>query len=244
MPKDISNLFSPANKDSSSSMQSAHLWMSWSSGKDSAMALHHLRQNTEFDVSALFTTVNAEFDRVAMHAVRRQLLQAQAEALGLPLHCIELPFPCSNEVYEEIMSEFIAKAIKANVQYIGFGDLFLEDIRQYREKMMETTPIKPIFPLWQQPTGKLARQMLDKGIKAILTCIDPSKLSKEFVGREFNAELIADLPREVDPCGENGEFHTFVYDAPGFQAPINVRVGEIVERDGFVFADVSPVQSL
>jgi uncharacterized protein (TIGR00290 family) len=212
-------------------------WMSWSSGKDSTFALQVAVQDPDVTVSGLLVTVNAEADRVAMHAVRRSLLERQADRLGIPLHVVEIPSPCSNAVYEARMDEAMHQAAQDGVNAVVFGDLFLEDIRQYRERAMAGTGIRPIFPLWDRPTDLLAREMIDSGIRAVLTCVDPSKLSPSFVGRTFDANLLDELPPEVDPCGERGEFHTFVWDAPGFNSPIPIRSGEIVNRDGFVFCD-------
>jgi uncharacterized protein (TIGR00290 family) len=216
-------------------------WVSWSSGKDSTLALAVARANPDLEVVGLLTTLNATADRVAMHAVRRALLLAQAEALGLPVHPVELPLPCSNEEYERLMGDAVASATSAGVTRMVFGDLFLADVRDYRERALAGTGIEPLFPLWGRPTEELAEQMLDAGIRATLTCVDPRRLDPSFAGRPFDRELLADLPAVVDPCGENGEFHTFVHDGPGFTAPLDVRVGEVVERDGFVFADVLPV---
>jgi uncharacterized protein (TIGR00290 family) len=214
--------------------------MSWSSGKDSALALHVARTELGIDVTGLLTTVNESFDRVAMHAVRRQLLEAQAKRLGLALHCVELPSPCPNEIYEERMAQAVAAAQADGITHMIFGDLYLEDIRAYREEMLAGTGITPVFPLWQRPTAALAREMCARGIRAYLTCVDPRVLAREFAGRAFDAALLDELPAHVDPCGENGEFHSFVWDAPGFASPIDVVTGEVVERDGFVFADVLP----
>jgi uncharacterized protein (TIGR00290 family) len=211
--------------------------MSWSSGKDSAMALHVARAEG-VDVVGLLTTVNANADRVAMHAVRRELLEAQARAVGLPLHVVEIPSPCPNDVYEAAMAGAVARARADGVGEMVFGDLFLADIRAYRESMLDGTGIAPRFPLWQRPTAALARDMLDVGIRAVVTCVDPKQAPRELAGRAFDADFLASLPGGVDPCGENGEFHTFVSDGPGFGSPIPVATGEIVERDGFVFADV------
>jgi uncharacterized protein (TIGR00290 family) len=211
--------------------------MSWSSGKDSAMALHVARAEG-VDVVGLLTTLNANADRVAMHAVRRELLEAQARALGLPLHVVEIPSPCPNDVYEAAMAGAVARARADGVGEMIFGDLFLADIRAYRESMLGGTGIAPRFPLWQRPTAALACDMLDAGIRAVVTCVDPEQAPRELAGRTFDADFVASLPRGVDPCGENGEFHTFVSDGPGFGSPIPVATGEIVERDGFVFADV------
>jgi uncharacterized protein (TIGR00290 family) len=214
--------------------------MSWSSGKDSALALAEIRGSGELDVVGLLTTVNSTADRVAMHAVRRTLLEAQAAALGLPLHVVELPWPCPNGVYEERMTAAVEKAAADGVTRVVFGDLFLEDIRAYREAMLAPSGMTPVFPLWQRPTDKLAAEMVGAGVRAVLTCVDPSQAPRELAGRWFDANLLASLPATVDPCGENGEFHTFVVDGPGFAAPLEVTVGEVVERDGFVFADVLP----
>jgi uncharacterized protein (TIGR00290 family) len=214
--------------------------MSWSSGKDSAFGLHTARSGGEVDVVGLVTTVNSTAGRVAMHAVRQVLLEAQAASLGLPVHVVELPWPCSNEVYERRMGEAVGTAIASGVEQMVFGDLFLADVRAYREQQLSGTGLSPLFPLWQRPTDVLARQMLDAGIRAVVTCVDPSQAPAEIVGRWFDADLLDELPAHVDPCGENGEFHTFVVDGPGFGYPLDVTVGEIVERDGFVFADVVP----
>ena len=214
--------------------------MSWSSGKDSAFALDAARRAGEVEITGLLTTVNANADRVAMHAVRRELLEAQAAALGLPLHVVELPWPCPNEVYEQRMSDAVAAARDADVERMVFGDLFLSDVRDYRERMLDGTGITPVFPLWLRGTRELAAEMVASGIKAVLTCVDPAQAPADLAGRWYDAQLLAGLPESVDPCGENGEFHTFVVDGPGFAAPLDVVVGEIVERDGFVFADVQP----
>ncbi len=212
--------------------------MSWSSGKDSAMALHVARTERDLDVTALLVTMNAEADRVAMHAVRRELLAAQAARLDVPLHLVDIPSPCPNDVYEAAMTGALAVARDAGVEQMVFGDLFLEDIRDYRETRFAGTGITPVFPLWGRPTDRLARDMLDTGVRAVLTCIDPTVLAPELAGRAFDESLLAELPPGVDPCGERGEFHTFVWDGPGFRAPIDIEVGEVVERDGFVFCDV------
>jgi uncharacterized protein (TIGR00290 family) len=212
-------------------------WLSWSSGKDSAWALETLRREGT-RVTALFTTVNAAFDRVAMHAVRRALLEAQARATRLPLHVIEIPYPCPNADYERIMGAFIERAKAGGVASMAFGDLFLADIRAYREKQLAGTGITPIFPLWERNTYDLARGMIAAGLVAHITCVDPTKLDRSFAGRMFDAAFLADLPPGIDPCGENGEFHTFVSAGPMFREPLTVRVGEIAERHGFVFADL------
>jgi uncharacterized protein (TIGR00290 family) len=219
------------------------IWLSWSSGKDSAFALHVLRQQKEYEVVGLLTTVTSEFDRVAMHAVRTDLLQRQAQALNLPLIKIEIPSPCTNEEYEQRMRAAITRAQQEGITGIAFGDLFLTDIRAYREKMLEGTGLTPIFPLWLRPTGALAREMFAQGIKAVLTCIDPRKLKPEFCGRFFDESLLHDFPEGIDPCGENGEFHSFVFESPDFTNPIPIEVGQTIERDGFVFTDVLPASS-
>jgi len=213
--------------------------VSWSSGKDSAWSLHLLRQDPNVEVVALFTTLNEQFDRVAMHAVRRELLELQAKSLGLPLWTVPLPWPCSNEEYEARMRGLCARAVAEQVDGMAFGDLFLADIRAYREKQLAGTGLEPLFPVWQIPTADLARTMIASGLRAKITCVDPKILPREFAGRDFDSQFLADLPPGIDPCGENGEFHSFVYDGPGFGQPIEVSVGEIVERDGFIFADLS-----
>jgi uncharacterized protein (TIGR00290 family) len=214
--------------------------MNWSSGKDSALALHEARAEGGLDVVGLLTTVNASFDRVAMHGVRRALLEAQAAALGLPLHIVELPWPCPNEVYEQKMAVAIDEARRFGIEAMAFGDLFLEDIRRYREAALEGTGVTPFFPLWRRPTPEVARSLIDLGYRAVVVCVDPALAPREIAGRWYDAALLDDLPSGVDPCGENGEFHTVVVDGPGFALPVDVEVGEVVEREGFVFADVLP----
>ena len=218
----------------------ATAWMSWSSGKDSAFALDAARRDDPVDVVGLLVTFNGDADRVAMHAVRRVLVEAQADRLGLPLHVVELPSPCPNEVYEQRMAAATASALGQGVGRIVFGDLFLTDVRAYREQMLAPTGIEPLFPLWGRPTDVLAREMVAAGVRAVLTCVDPRQLAADFAGRDFDEQLLADLPDGVDPCGENGEFHTFVHDGPIFRRPVGVRAGETVERGGFVFADLLP----
>jgi uncharacterized protein (TIGR00290 family) len=215
-------------------------WLAWSSGKDSAWALHTVRLAGEFEVVALLTTVNRTHGRVAMHAVRESLLEMQAEAAGLPLVKVPIPSPCSNEIYEGAMSEAMERARDEGVRHVIFGDLFLEDIRAYREKQLASCGMTPVFPLWGIETRALAEEMLAGGLRAYLTCVDPRKLERGFAGRRFDASLLADLPRGVDPCGENGEFHTFACAGPMFRADVAVTVGDVVERDGFVFADLLP----
>ncbi len=216
----------------------AKAWMAWSSGKDSAWALHAVRQGGELDVTALLTTVNRTHGRVAMHAVRESLLEAQAEAAGLPLVKVPIPSPCSNAEYERAMTEAMDRARAEGVTHMVFGDLFLEDVRRYREENLAKCGMTPVFPLWGVPTRQLAEEMIAGGLRARLTCVDPRQLDKKFAGREWNAQLLAELPASVDPCGERGEFHTFACAGPMFRRPIAVRAGEIVERDGFWFADL------
>ncbi|HLG43220.1 MAG TPA: ATP-binding protein [Planctomycetota bacterium] len=212
--------------------------VSWSSGKDSAWTLHVLRTDPSVELVGLLTTVNTTHDRVAMHAVRRELLEAQARAAGLPLRIVPLPWPCPNEAYEEAMRKAMAQAEAEGVTHVAFGDLFLEDVRAYRIEKLRQTRLEPIFPIWGQPTADLARRMVDAGVEAVLTCVDPRKLDRSFAGRRFDHGLLDDLPPGVDPCGENGEFHTFVLAGPMLRGRVLVSVGEIVERDGFVFADL------
>src|SRR5579872_5194076 len=218
--------------------------LSWSSGKDSAWALHVLQQRQEYEVVGLLTTFNHAANRVAMHAVRRELVEAQAEATAIPLWAVDLPWPCSNENYEAAMSAACRKALAEGIEAVAFGDLFLQDVRAYREKQMRDTGLQPLFPIWGLPTAELARQMIAAGLRAKLTCIDPKVLDPSFAGREFDARLLAELPSGVDPCGERGEFHSFAYAGPMFARKLDVAVGEVVTRDGFVFADVNFSRSL
>ena len=223
-------------------MTSKNTWLWWSSGKDSTWALHVLRSGGQYNVTALVTTVNKVADRVAMHAVRTELLRAQADSLGLELKIVEIPHPCSNEIYEAAASKLIEEAERVGVSCMAFGDLFLQDVRAYREKMLAATSIEPVFPIWGLGTSRLAETMIDGGISAHLTCVDPRVLDERFVGRKFDRGLLADLPDTVDPCGERGEFHTFVNDGPGFSHRLNVKTGEVVKREGFVFADICRVE--
>lgn len=213
---------------------------SWSSGKDSAWALHTLQQNPDIDIVGLFTTINEAFDRVAMHAVRSELLENQARSLGLPLNKISLPYPCLNDQYEAIMTDFVSSAKTDGIECFAFGDLYLEDVRRYREDKLADTGITPIFPLWGKPTKELAEEMISNGLRAVVTCIDPKHLSLELSGSEFNHAFLSRLPSNIDPCGENGEFHSFAYDGPMFNEKINIAVGETVVRDGFIFSDLLP----
>jgi len=214
--------------------------LSWSSGKDSAWTLHVLRSRLGVDVAALLTTFNSVADRVAKHAVRRALVQAQAEAAGLPLWNIPLPSPCPNEAYEALMRDAMQRARDEGFTHVAFGDLFLEDVRRYREERLASAGLTPIFPLWGMPTPALAREMIASGLEAVITCVDPRVIDRQFAGRRFTEGLLADLPPSADPCGERGEFHTFCWNGPMFARPIPVRVGETVERDGFVFKEVLP----
>ncbi|HTP35298.1 MAG TPA: hypothetical protein VMJ75_24145 [Candidatus Acidoferrales bacterium] len=211
--------------------------LAWSSGKDSAWTLHVLRRQ-RIEVSALLTTLNESADRVAMHGVRRTVLEAQAVAVGVPLWQVPLPWPCSNEDYEARMADACRHAVREGFDTIAFGDLFLQDIRAYRERQLASSGLTPIFPLWEIPTAQLARDMIAGGLRARLSCVDSRQLDAAFAGREFDAALLAHLPAAVDPCGENGEFHTCVYDGPMFQRPVPVRVGEIRNVNGFVYADL------
>ncbi len=215
--------------------------LSWSSGKDGAWALHVLRQRSEVEVVGLVTTFNQVFNRVAMHGVRMELVEAQAVAVGLPLWPVPLPWPCSNEVYEARMRTVVERALAEGIRAFAFGDLFLEDIRAYREQRLAGTGLEPLFPVWgtSADTPELARTMLEAGLRATLVCVDPKQLEPRFVGRAFDAALLEELPNSVDPCGERGEFHTFCHAGPMFIRPIQVQGGETVERDGFWFADLT-----
>jgi uncharacterized protein (TIGR00290 family) len=213
--------------------------VSWSSGKDSAWLVHVLRARGDVEIGALLTTVNETAARVAMHAVRVELLEAQAEALGLPLWQIPIPSPCANDVYESAMAQAVRRAVAEGFTYIAFGDLFLADIRRYREERLAGTRLTPLFPLFDADTPRLAREMVAGGLRARLTCVDPRVLEPRFAGRDFDAVLLADLPPGIDPCGERGEFHTFAYAGPMFAHPIPIEPGAVVERDGFVFADLT-----
>ncbi len=213
--------------------------LSWSSGKDAAWALYCARQDPDIDILGLLTSYNASAGRAAMHGVRRVLVHAQCKALGLVHYDIDLPWPCSDEDYQAAMRGFLEKQIRENeITHVIFGDLFLEDVRAYREKQLARLGLHGIFPLWGRDTTQMAYQMCDAGLKAILTCVDPARLDQAFCGRHYDRTLLCDLPGSVDPCGENGEFHTFVYEGPGFEAPLQIRLGETVTRDGFVFADI------
>ena len=212
--------------------------MSWSSGKDSAMSLYTLLKLNQYEIRGLLTTVSDVFHRVSMHGVREPLLDSQATSIGFPLDKVRIPYPCPNELYEEEMSSKLLQYKARGIMHVIFGDLFLEDIRKYREEKLSLLGITPIFPLWKQDTLKLAKRILEAGFRAIITCVDEKKLNPVFAGREFNEQLLTDLPSGIDPCGENGEFHTFVYDGPIFRHPVKCRTGEVVERDSFIFCDL------
>ena len=214
--------------------------LSWSSGKDSAWALHRMREHPEVEIIGLFTTVNEQFELVAMHAVRLELLRLQAAAAGLPLHLIRIPWPCSNQEYEARFQRFAERCARERIRHFVFGDLYLEDVRAYREQQLQGSGIRPLFPLWGQDTHTLATIMTDAGLRARLSCVDPKQLSADWAGRDFDPAFIDQLPDGVDPCGEHGEFHSFAYAGPMFRSPIAIRSGETVERDGFVFTDLLP----
>jgi uncharacterized protein (TIGR00290 family) len=212
--------------------------LAWSSGKDSAFALHVLRSLEDVEVVGLLTTINEAFDRVPMHAVRRTLVEAQAAAAGLPLSVATIPYPCPNATYEEVMGRTLGAARASGVEAVAFGDLALREVRCYRERMMIGTGLQPLFPIWGRPTAALAREMIAGGLRAVVTCVDPRVLPAGLAAQAFDDAFLDALPSGVDPCGENGEFHTFAWDGPMFRRPVSIRVGETVTRDGFVFADV------
>lgn len=223
---------------------SRRVLLSWSSGKDSAWTLHVLRRDPDVEVIGLLTTVNTTHQRVAMHSTRLAIVEAQARAVGLPLHVIPLPWPCANEVYEQAMRKAIEDGLSRGATHIAFGDLFLQDIRAYRVKQLEGSGLEPLFPIWGQPTDRLARCMVDSGLEAVVTCVDPKKLPRSFVGRKFDHAFLDEIPEGVDPCGENGEFHTCVLAGPMFREPLQATVGEVVEREGFYFADLVPDRAM
>ena len=212
--------------------------LSWSSGKDSAWALHVLRQQQDIEVVGLFCTFNMKFDRGAMHAVRIELISQQAKNLGLPLELIPIPDPCSDSEYKTIMADFIDQVKSQGIDTIAFGDLFLEEIRSYREESLAGTGITPLFPLWGIPTDELSKEMVNSGLRAKITCIDPRYLPAEFAGHEYDSTFLQQIPDTIDPCGEKGEFHSFAYDGPMFKNKLNVCVGETVTRGGFVYTDI------
>jgi uncharacterized protein (TIGR00290 family) len=212
----------------------------WSGGKDSAMALHALQSAREYRVTALLTTVTEEYDRISMHGVRRVLLERQAASIGLPLHAVLIPPQCIDATYEERMKEALSEHLARGVQRVAFGDIFLEDLRVYREKNLAQIEMQALFPIWKRDTRELARDFIRCGFRAITVCVDPRVLDPSFAGRVLDETFFADLPPGVDPCGENGEFHTFVFDGPVFGAPIRFLIGEKVMRDGFCFCDLLP----
>ena len=212
--------------------------VSWSSGKDSAWTVHVLRQQPDVQMAGLLTTINESAQRVAMHAVRDDVLQAQADALGLPLWRIPIPSPCPNEVYERAMAEAVTRAVGEGFTHIAFGDLFLEDVRRYREERLAGTGLTPLFPLFGADTAVLAREMIGGGLRARITCLNPKVVDRRFAGREFDAALLAELPPAIDPCGERGEFHTCAYAGPMFAHEVAIETGITVERDGYVFTDL------
>ena len=214
--------------------------LSWSSGKDSSWALSVLRADPTIEVRGLLTSCNAKHERVAMHGVRRELLEAQADALGLPLRVVDLPHPCTNDDYEASMGAGLQAAKDEGVDAVAFGDLFLEDVRTFREQQLAPFELEPLFPIWGRDTHDLAQEMVNAGLRAIITCLDPRRCPRELAGAVYDASFLERLPRDVDPCGENGEFHSFCYDGPIFDEPINVRSGEVVERENFVFVDLLP----
>jgi uncharacterized protein (TIGR00290 family) len=213
--------------------------VSWSSGKDSAWMLHVLKQDRANEIGGLLTTMNEQFDRVAMHAVRRRLLEAQADAAAVPLRTVQLPWPCTNEEYEARMRVAVSQAVADGFTHVAFGDLFLEDVRKYREEKLAGTGLTPLFPIWGIPTDELAVRMVDGGLRSVLTCVNPKHLDRSFAGRQFDRALLDALPPGVDKCGERGEFHSFAWDGPMFGRPLTIEVGDVVDRDGFVFADIS-----
>jgi uncharacterized protein (TIGR00290 family) len=217
--------------------------LAWSSGKDSAYSLYVLRQTAGIEVVGLLTTINAAFDRVAMHGVRRTLVEAQASSVGLPLTVAAIPHPCSNAAYQEVMGRTVAEAREQGVEAVAFGDLFLAEVRSYREQMMLGSGLTALFPLWGRPTAALAREMINSGMRAVITTLDPRLVSTEWAGRDFDHAFLKTLPKGLDPCGENGEFHTFIWDGPMFARPLGIRVGETVQREGFVFTDILPHHS-
>jgi uncharacterized protein (TIGR00290 family) len=216
--------------------------LSWSSGKDSAWALHILQQNPAIELLGLFTGMNQKYNRVSMHATRLEMLERQANAVGLPLQTISLPDPCTNEQYETIMRKFVMESTAKGIECMAFGDLFLEDIRIYRKSQLKGTGIEPVFPLWATPTRELAQQMLSAGLDAYISSVDLKKLPSRFAGQKWSLNLLKEFPEGIDPCGENGEIHTVVVGGPMFRKTIPVSVGEIVERDGFAYADIIPIK--
>jgi uncharacterized protein (TIGR00290 family) len=212
--------------------------LAWSSGKDSAMALHRVQRSKNFEIVCLLTTITDQFHRISMHGVREELLDAQAQSVGYLIEKVVIPYPCPNQVYEERMAMVLSDWKLKGVRHVIFGDLFLENIRSYREQKLAQIDMKPVFPLWSEDTAALAMEMLKVGFRAVVTCVDPKRVEAKFAGHLFDETFLRNMPPDVDPCGENGEFHTFVYDGPIFHQPVSVRVGETVTRDGFIFADL------
>ncbi len=223
-------------------MQPKKVLLSWSGGKDSALSLFELNrlEAKQFEVTSLLTTITEGYDRISMHGVRKELLREQADSLGLRVEEIWIPEKATNEDYEAKLAEAIIKFKKLGVTYVVFGDLFLQDIREYREKLLQKLGVSSLFPIWGKDTSSLANFFIDSGFKAIVCCTNPKVLGLEYCGREFDKSFLAEIPRSVDPCGENGEFHTFVYDGPIFKEKINVKIEDVVTRDGFCFADILP----
>ena len=217
----------------------ARVLMSWSGGKDSCVALHELQRSGAHEIAALMTTVTRDYERISMHGVRRELLAQQAAALGLPLHEVFIPKAASNDLYETAMAEGLAVQRGRGVETVAFGDLFLEDIRAYRDRMMAENSMTALYPVWGRDTRAFLEDFVAAGFKAVLVCVDLARLDATFAGRMIDAALLADLPADVDPCGENGEFHTFVFDGPNFARPVGITVGGRVERDGFCFCDLT-----
>lgn len=215
-------------------------WLSWSGGKDSAWALYQLQQQADIEITGLVVTLNEKYQRIAMHGTPKVLLDEQVKQLGVPCYPVFIPDQCDNDTYQQRMAALIAKAEMRGVEAMVFGDLFLEDIRAYRENQLKQTALTPLFPLWQLNTADLARTMIQSGLKAKLSCVDTKKLPAEFAGRDYDENLLADLPQGIDPCGENGEFHTFVYDSPSFQKPINIETKGVHTINEFVFCDIKP----
>jgi uncharacterized protein (TIGR00290 family) len=218
--------------------------LSWSSGKDSAWALHVLREQGQYEIGGLITTINSAFDRVAMHSTRRELVELQAAAAGLPLITAPLPWPCSNMEYESAMKQVCDQALADGITGIAFGDLYLTDVRAYRERQLQGTGLEPLFPIWECPTKELAREMVKAGLRAKLVCVDPKQLPSRFLGRDFDEAFLKDLPPGADPCGENGEFHSFVYAGPMFDREISIHTGDKLLRDGFWYCDLLPLPSV
>jgi uncharacterized protein (TIGR00290 family) len=215
--------------------------LSWSSGKDSAWVLYLLQQNLGIEIIGLFTVMNQKYNRVSMHATRLEMLEQQANAVGLPLQTIDLPDPCTNEQYDAVMQRFVMESASNGIECMAFGDLFLEDIRKYRENQLKGTGIEPIFPLWEIPTAELAELMLSAGIEAYVSSIDLKRLPSHFAGRKWSRDLLKEFPHDCDPCGENGEIHTVIVGGPMFTKSVPIKIGEIVERNGFAYADIIPI---